>query len=198
MTQGYTQLIFSASAETTSTLPPPQMLARLTTRGNQPITVNGVSATTGDSIATDAVIETPPGVTATIDLGPLGSLDIEPGTRLKLEYDSNCIPPTPGDTSQDPDKKCRVRVTVFAGCATAHYKRGSHHEAVNEQGVVIQESDKKRKGAGAFPFCAGAPAGAAAAGGGLTTLTKVLIGALIIGGGGIIWTILDNPSNSST
>src|SRR5205807_8084660 len=54
---------------------PPQRVitARLTTKNNQPITVNGNSVGTGGTILTGATIETPDQVSATIDLGDAGT-----------------------------------------------------------------------------------------------------------------------------
>src|SRR5438552_948795 len=69
--------------------PPQQFVARLATRGNQPITVNGASAVGGASILTGATIETPDQVGATINLGSLGELEIAPNTKLTLEFDAN-------------------------------------------------------------------------------------------------------------
>src|ERR1051326_3216140 len=66
---------------------PQQIVARLTTRNNQAITVNGLSASTGASILTGATIETGADQSATVNLGPLGSLDIAPNTKLVLTYD---------------------------------------------------------------------------------------------------------------
>jgi hypothetical protein len=196
ISQAYTQLSFFASAApTSSTFPPQQMVARLTTKGNLPITVNGTSASSGDSIVTDALIETPANVNATIDLGPLGSLDIEPGSKIKLEFNGDCTPPAPGEPPPTPLQKCSVKVTVLAGCVAAHHKKGSYFEVVDENQKLLKESDKSRKREGVLPFCfpgAAAPSG-------LTTLTKVLIAALVVGGGGVAWWLLDdNPSPSGT
>src|SRR6185436_18667796 len=68
---------------------PQQIVARLTTRNNQPVTVNGLSANTGASILTGATIETGADQSATVNLGPLGTLDIAPNTKLVLTYDEN-------------------------------------------------------------------------------------------------------------
>jgi hypothetical protein len=197
--QAYAQLCFAQPASLASAaFPAPQLLARLTTKGNQPITVNGVSATSGDSVANEAIIETPANVDASVDLGLLGSIDIAPGTRAKLEYDSACNPGTAGSSLQ-----CGVKVTVFAGCITSHYKSGSYHQAVTDQQMMLKDSDKSRRSAGSFNIChkalAGAPAGAAAAGqGGLSTVAKVAIAALGIGAGGmILWAATNNSSPST-
>jgi hypothetical protein len=201
MVQAYAQLCFAQPTSlAAAAFPAPQLLARLTTKGNQPITVNGVSATSGDSVANEAMIETPANVDATVDLGLLGSLDIAPGTRVKLEYDTAC---NPGAGSASDPSKCGVKITVFAGCITSHYKAGSYHQAVTDQQTMLKDSDKSRRSAGSFPIChqavAGAPAGAAAAGqGGLSTVAKVAIAALAIGGGGIlIWAATTNSSPST-
>jgi hypothetical protein len=200
--QGYTQLCFAQPvAITSASFPPPQLLARLTTKGNLPITVNGISASSGASISSDAIIETPAGVDAIVDLGPLGTLDIEPETKIKLEYDGDCIPGSAAG-SQTSLQKCSVKVTVIAGCVSAEYKQGAYFQAVTQQQVVISESNKNRKDAGTFKICAGgagAPGGAAAAGqGGLSTTAKVAIAALLIGGGsGLAWAIARNPSSST-
>src|SRR5437879_3467468 len=46
----------------------PQATAILTTLGNKPITVNGASAVSGATILSGATIETPDGVSATINI----------------------------------------------------------------------------------------------------------------------------------
>src|SRR5262245_21944441 len=72
-----------------ATAVPQQVVARLTTRNNQAITVNGLSANTGATILTGATIETGADTSATVNLGPLGTLDIDPNTKLILTYDDD-------------------------------------------------------------------------------------------------------------
>jgi hypothetical protein len=205
MLQACAQLCFAQpSSLAAAAFPPPQLLARLTTKGNQPISVNGISVSSGESVANEAIIETPANVDAIVDVGSLGSLDIEPGTKIKLEYDGNCIAGV--DNAPGPQEpalqKCSVKVAVYAGCVTAHYKQGAYFKAVTQQEVLISDSDKSRKNAGTFKICAGgagAPAGAAAAGqGGLSNTAKVAIAALLIGGGGgLLWALTNNSSDST-
>src|SRR6478752_4105973 len=89
MAQLAMQIAFAApTSPTPNAAPiPQQFIARLTTRNNQPISVNGNSAATGASIVTGATIETGADQSATVNLGPLGSLDIAPNTKLVLTYD---------------------------------------------------------------------------------------------------------------
>lgn len=196
--QAYAQLCFAQPAFLASTgFPPPQLLARVTTKGNLPISVNDVSTSSGDSIANGAVIETPANVDAVVDLGPLGTLDIEPGTKIKLEYDGDCA------GTQNPGlQKCSVKVTVYAGCVSAHYKQGSYFKAVTLQEVPLKDSGSSRNNTGMFRTCAGgggAPAGAAAASeGGLSGVAKVAIAALVIGTGGVILWAVTNDSSPGT
>jgi hypothetical protein len=199
MVQACAQICFAQPLSLASAgFPQPQLLARLTTKGNQPISVNGASATSGDSVANEAIIETPANVDATVDLGSLGSLDVAAGTRVKLEFDSACIPGA--GRASGPSLQCGVKVTVFAGCITSHYKSGAYHQAVNDQQALVKDSDKSRQSAGSFNICqGGVPAGAAQAGqGGLSTVAKVAIAALAIGTGGIILWAATNDSSDST
>jgi hypothetical protein len=129
---------------------PQQFVARLTTRGNAPITVNGASASGGATILTGATIETPDAVGATINLGSLGTLDIAPNTKLTLDFDSNG----------------NVHVKVLTGCVILKTKKGTNGEV---EGPAGSAGKTDKKGAGALNFCfpaGGAPqAGAASAAG---------------------------------
>jgi hypothetical protein len=106
----------------------PQFIARLTsTRGSQPILVNGLSAGPGASIVTGATIETLSDQTAEINLGSFGTLELAPNTQLRIDYDQD------GNT----------KVTLIRGCAVLRSKRGAKGEIVTEQGPAA-ENDKKR------------------------------------------------------
>ncbi len=94
--------VSAALPEPAPAVPVPQQLtARLTTKNNQPITVNGNSAGTGGTILTGATIETPDQVSATIDLGDAGVIEVAPNSVIKIDFDENG----------------NVRVKVVRGCA---------------------------------------------------------------------------------
>ena len=103
---------------TNPTAVPQQVVARLTTRNNQPVTVNGLSASTGASILTGATIETGADQSATVNLGPLGTLDIAPNTKLVLTYDDNG----------------NVKAVIIYGCAILTAKKKTTGEVATEQG----------------------------------------------------------------
>lgn len=151
--QVYVQTSFADPVPTGSGVPiPQQFVARLATRGNQPITVNGASASGGATILTGATIETPDQVGATINLGSLGKVDIAPNTKLVLEFDRNG----------------NVKVKLISGCVILTTKKGTNGEVEAPTGSA-GKTDKKGGGAldVCFPVGATAPSsGAAAAGAG--------------------------------
>src|SRR6185369_12823155 len=161
------QVGFAEPTKATTVTPVAQQLvARLTTRNNQPITVNGLSASTGASILTGATIETGADQSATVNLGPLGSLDIAPNTKLVLTYDD----------------QGNVKAVIAYGCAILTAKKKTNGEIATERG----SAGKTDPAAGGvlnvcFPQGAAAPTvtntpGAVAGGGG---------GAAGGGGGGL-------------
>ena len=169
---------------TTATASPQQIIARLTTSNNLPITVNGLSTTTGASILTGATIETGADTSATVNLGPLGTLDIAPNTKLVLTYDDDG----------------NVKALIIFGCAVLTAKEKTKGEVATEQG----KSEKNDPVAGGvLRLCA---AGAAAPGpstggaGGLFGLGKAATIAIFAGIGAAASTpffIQDNPSGST-
>lgn len=181
------QVYVQANLLTTNATAPAQrqIVAKLTTRGNQPIMVNGNSTNSGSTVLTGATIETPDGVGATVDLGPLGKLDLAPNTSVQLDFSDG-----------------NVKVKLIRGCAILRTKKDTDGEMTTEQGSA-GTTDKKN--GGVLDFClppgggspvagqaANAGAGAAgatvaaaggAAAGGIST-TAVVLGA--IGFGAII------------
>jgi len=111
-----------AESNNTSTpvMIPQQVVARLTTRNNQPILVNGLSANTGASILTGATIETGADQSATVNLGSLGTLDIAPNTKLMLTYDD----------------QGNVKAVIVYGCAILTAKKKTNGEIATEQGTA--------------------------------------------------------------
>ena len=157
---------------TRATAVPQQFIARLTTRNNQPITINGNSATTGASILTGATIETGADQSATVNLGPLGTLDIAPNTKLVLTYDD----------------QGNVKALVIYGCVILAAKKKTTGEVATEQG----SAGKTDPAAGGvldvcFPPGATAPtvgqgaAAAAGAGAGTSTASATATGGGLFG-----------------
>lgn len=97
-----------------------QFVARLTTRNNRPVTVNGLAASTGASITSGATIETKADESATVDLGPLGRLDISPNTRVILTF----------------DERGELKALVTTGCVILTANRNARGEVATEKGIV--------------------------------------------------------------
>jgi len=175
MVQVAIQIAFAAPANATpNPVPvPQQFIARLTTRNNQPITVNGNTATTGASIVTGATIETGADTSATVNLGPLGTLDIAPNTKLILTY----------------DEKGNVKAVIIFGCAVLTAKKKTTGEVATEQGGSAGKTDPAKGGVLDICFPPGATGptvgqgAAAAAGAGAGSGSAA--GAAAAGGGGL-------------
>jgi hypothetical protein len=64
---------------------------KLTTRGNNPITVNGNLTNSGTTILTGALLQTPADVGASVQIGKKGLLRMAPKTRLTLNFNDATI-----------------------------------------------------------------------------------------------------------
>lgn len=169
------------SPNTTAT--PQQFVARLTTRNNQTITVNGVNAITGATILTGATIETSSDTSATVNIGPPGSVDIEPGTKLVLTYD---------------DER-HVKALIIFGCAILTANKNTSGEIANEQGSV-EKNEKEAGGVLRMCFPAGVVQNPGNGQGGLFGLGRAATIAIFSAGGAAALTPLafqDNPSGST-
>jgi hypothetical protein len=162
---GIEQVGSGQNAVTGAYVPPQQFIARLTTTGNQPITINGASAASGANLLTGAIIETPAGVGATINLGTLGELEIEPGSELTLEFDHT------GNV---------VKVNLRRGCTRLRTNDNVNGQIDTPDGKSTK-SDSRRRAA----VCYAVTGASASDGGGLGTGAWT---AIILGAGGAIIT----------
>lgn len=65
--------------------------ARLITRGNLPVLVNGYGSYTGATVLTGATIQTPGGVRATVQVGEMGIIDLSPDTIAIIDFDNGNV-----------------------------------------------------------------------------------------------------------
>ena len=163
----------------------PQLVGRLKTSKNQPITVNGLSAQTGASVVSGATIETGADQSATVDLGPLGSLEISPNTKVVLTFEQGS-----------------AKATVVSGCATLKADKGTTGEIGTEQGSA-RKTDPAAGGVldTCFPERPAPPTPPASnGGGGLFGLGRAATIAIFSAAGVAALTPLwfqDNPSGSN-
>jgi hypothetical protein len=151
-------------------VPQQTLTARLTTRNNLPITVNGAATATGATILTGATIETPDQVGATIDLGDAGIVELQPNSTIKLDFDENG----------------NVRVKVIRGCAATRRKTNvlpGQAEPAGETELYTDtdslKTDKKRRHVGGCLL----PNGQLGSFGGGGISSAAVAGAAIAGGG---------------
>ena len=181
-----------------------QVVARLVTRNNQAITINGQSANTGASILSGATLETGADQSATVNIGPLGTVDISPNTKVVLTFEQG-----------------NIKAVVVYGCVIVTARQNTVGEIATEQNSVGKTDPATggvlemcfQQGAAALVVGpgvavgagAGAPAGAATAGaaGGLFGLGVPATIAIVAAGTAAGLTPLffdggdDNPSPSA-
>jgi hypothetical protein len=155
-----------------------QFVARLTTTGNRAIMVNGASMTSGGTIMTGMTLETPDQVGASIDLGPLGVVELEPNSTIELTFNDDGT----------------VRVKLLKGCAKVNHRGKGVGEIYTAEGASEKTNDSGK----ALGFCnlngvlnpaqqAAAASGASGAGGASNAVWWA-IGLTIAGTvGGLAW-----------
>src|SRR2546423_5522023 len=150
--------LFSLTLERTFAAPlssvgsAPQIVGKLSTRGNRAIVVNGNNTEAGASILDGATIETPDGTGATISLGALGEIDLAPNTVAVISFSNG-----------------QVKVTLKRGCAIVRSKQGVNGSIETPDGTTIPadqpDSENRKRADVCFPLGATTPvvnAGAAA------------------------------------
>jgi hypothetical protein len=151
---------------------------RLTTRGNNPVTVNGNSAKTGETIFTGQSIQTPDGVGATVNLPGLGRVDLAPNTNLTLSF---------GDG--------KINVTLVSGCiiltanpgvAGTVEAGGSSQQTDTAKGGTIDTCTSRTPGAPPIVGSGAAAAAGAGAAGGATAAAATAGGLFGLGTAGTI------------
>lgn len=109
-----------AEPNSTRTTPvPQQIVARLATRNNAPVTVNGQSVSTGASLLTGTTIETAADQSATVNVGPLGFVDISPNTKVVLTFERGIL-----------------KADVVYGCVILNARKNTIGEITTEKGSI--------------------------------------------------------------
>jgi hypothetical protein len=186
---------------------PQQLMGILTTRDNQPILVNGVSAVSGATIPSGATVETPDKVGATINIGALGSLCISPNTRLTVQFSQSG---NGGEINANLAQGCVILTTLknVKGAITAPQVSGAQINPTTGgtidvclqpgQAAQVNQAAAANAGAGASGLGCNPPAGAAAIPGGLFGLGRTATAAIFAGTGGVVACIVFcNPSPST-
>ncbi len=153
------------------------LMGKLRTRNNKPVLVNLNKATSGTTILSGSRIQCPEKIGATVDLGPLGRLDIAPKADLTLNF-------APGEIKVQLNSGYVVLTTYkgIAGTVTTSEGTAFATDPSKLSSVVARTKDAEGPetsvlvGAGAGGLGAGGTAGVAGAGaaavGGATAATS--------------------------
>ena len=149
---------------------------RLTTRGNNPVTVNGNSARSGETIFSGQSIQTPDGVGASVNLPGLGLVELAPNTSITLTFEAG-----------------KIEVTLVYGCVVLTAYKGT-------TGTLVEGNRTRRTDpatGGKLDTCGAKPAGAVVpSAGGISTLGKV--GLIVAAAGATATAIALIPCRRST
>ncbi len=176
------QVYVQAGLPNPTTAPVPQRTytATLKTKNNQPVSINGNSAGTGTTLLTGTTIETPDQVSATIDLGPAGTVEVGPNSKIELTFDANG----------------NVHVHLLRGCAQTRKTGAAFGEADVFTDTVSDATNPAKRQAGGCLLPNGQLGSFPS--GGLTGIEEGAIGGGIAGG--VITAIIlargGNPSPS--
>lgn len=107
---------------------PRQLTGTLSTRGNNEIKVNGANSSVGATILSGASIETGPGVSATVHLVNRAVLEIEPNTKLTVDF------------AQD-----HIKVKLAEGCLHLRTRSGTTGEVSTASGT-LEKTDPAPEG----------------------------------------------------
>ena len=143
---------------------------RLTTTGNNPVSVNGNSAKTGETIFSGQRVATPAGTEAIVELPGLGSVEIKSRSDVTLTFGEG-----------------RIGVVVLSGCVELETEKGVTG-TVEANGKTRTTNPEKRDEieicsdrAGIVPADAGTASTAGGLGSGTATgLTVALVGTFAI------------------
>ena len=120
------------NAATNAVEPQRVITATLRTKDNKPVKINGNDAGTGATLLTGTTLETPDQVSAIIDLGDAGTVEVGPNSKIELSFDADG----------------NVHVKVLRGCAMAKKKANGIGEADVFTDQVSDKTDKERHNAG--------------------------------------------------
>ena len=142
---------------------------RLVTTGDNPVSVNGNSAKTGETIFSGQRITTPAGTEATVELPGLGSVEIKRGSDVTLTFGEG-----------------RIGVVVLSGCVELETEKGVTG-TVEANGKTRTTNPEKRDEieicgdrAGVPPYVPGAATAGGLGSGTATALTAAIVGTFAI------------------
>ncbi len=143
-------LVLTVSSAWVFGVTPSRIVGKLKTRENKPVKVNGNKTSSGTSILSGAQIQTPEGIGATVELGPLGRLDMTPKADLTLTF-----------------SETGIDVELRSGCAVLTTKVGVKGSLIASDGKLLQTDPSKLssvigQSAGCLGPQAAVPIGAAA------------------------------------
>ncbi len=144
--------------------------AKLLTRGDQAISINGNEATSGMTVFSGAQLLTPEDVGATVRIEGLGQLDLAPDTNASLKFDSNQVNVSlaGGYAVLTTNKNIDGLITTAEGVVartdaakgSSVAARSGNQDTMTQSTDQDKDKDKKKKDGAVVPGDSGSTAGA--------------------------------------
>lgn len=188
-----------AAASTDGAPAVPARAGKLTTRGNNPITVNGNLTPAGTTILSGAQLQTPEGVGASVQIGRQGLLRMSPETSLTINFDDSNVDVVlnSGYITLTTSKGVKGSITMPDG-KTEHTDSATLSTIKGQTDDQDNDKNKKKKGGVILPG-SGVDGGEGILGGASTHAAEVF--GLVVLGGAIAASIIivnqgrgENPS----
>jgi hypothetical protein len=129
---GLSQVYVQAGLPNSTPGPAPQQAITATLRSKQPVKINGNDAGNGTTLLTGTTIETEDQVSAVIDLGAAGTVEVGPNSKIELTWDANG----------------NVHVKLVRGCARTNKTANAIGEADVSTDTVTDATNPNKKQAG--------------------------------------------------
>jgi hypothetical protein len=179
LSQVYVQAnLAGKSAAATNASPTAPRTGKLTTRGKNPITVNGNLTSHGTTILPGAQLQTPADVGASVQFGRLGVLRMAPETKLTLNFNDSSV-----DVILDSGYITLTTTAGVNGSITTPDGKTEHTNSATGStitGQTDQNNDNNKKKGGAV-LGSGAEEGGGLLGG-ISNSAAAVFGIVVLGG----------------
>ena len=181
LSQLYVQANLAGKSAAANASPTAPRTGKLTTRGKNPITVNGNLTSHGTTILSGAQLQTPADVGASVQFGRLGVLRMAPETKLTLNFNDSSV-----DVILDSGY---ITLTTSAGVngsitmpdgKTEHTNSATGSTITGQTDQDNDDKNKKKKG-GVYIPGSGAEEGVGLLGG-ISNSAAAVFGVIVLGG----------------
>lgn len=174
----------------------PARSGKLTTRGSNPISVNGNRTLPGTTVLSGSQIQTPANVGASVQLGRLGVVRLAPETSLTLKFDDASVDVVLESGYATLTTGAGVRGSLTTPDGKTEHTNSATGSTVSGQTDQEEEDKNKKKKGGVYIPGSGEEVGTGVLGG-LSTHAATVFGVIVLGGAVTAALIESNRDNGA-